>query len=120
MSAMRMRAFGCWFGWWGRERRQTGQGEQKVVRGVEEVLVSVARTVRGSEEDGGSPRVVDGDIGGEAGASACLFDDVRWRVNWQDVDPTETNTSWFAGVVESLLAEEMRRKNVDILSGRVL
>ena len=117
---MWVRAFGCWFGWWGRERRQTGQGEQQFVRGIEEVQVSVDRTVRGGEEDGGAPRVVDGDIGREARAAARFFDDVRGRVNWQDVNPAETNAGRFAGVVESLLTDEMRRKNVDGLSGRVL
>lgn len=82
--------------------------------------MGVDRTVRGSEEDGGAPRVVDGDIGLEAAAAARLFDDVRRRVDWQDVNPAETNTGRFAGVVESLLAVELRRKNVDGLSGRVL
>lgn len=81
-TAMSVRAFGYWFGWWRRERRQTGQREQKLVRGIEEVQVSVDGTVRGSEEDGGAPRVVDGDISLEAGAAACLFDDVRRRINW--------------------------------------
>ena len=82
--------------------------------------MSVDRTVRDCEEDGGAPRVIDGDIGCEACPAARLFDDVRRRANWQDVNPAKTDTCWFAGVVESLLAYEMRRKNVDGLSGRIL
>jgi hypothetical protein len=30
---MRVLAFGCGFGWWRWERRQTGHGEQELVRG---------------------------------------------------------------------------------------
>jgi hypothetical protein len=51
---------------------------QKFVRGIEEVQVSVDRTIRGSEEDGSALRVVDGYIG-LAAAAARLFDDVRSR-----------------------------------------
>ena len=116
---MSVRAFVCWFGRWRRQRRQTGQGEQEFVRGIEEVQVSADRTVRRSEEDRGVPRVVDGDIGLKAGATARFLNDVRRRVDWQDVNPSETNTGWFAGMVESLLAYEMRRNNVDVLSVRV-
>jgi hypothetical protein len=76
-TAMWVRAFGCLFGWWWRERRQTGQGEQEFVRGIKEVQVSGDRTVRSSEEDGSVPGVVDGDVGLEAGSAARLFDDVR-------------------------------------------
>ena len=82
--------------------------------------MGVDRTVRRSEEDGGAARVVDGDIGLEAGAAARFFNDVRRRVHRQDVNPSETNAGWFAGMVESLLADEMRRNNVDGLSGRIL
>ncbi len=114
------RAFGCCFGWWRRERRQTGQGEQKFVRGIEQVQVSVDRTIRGCEEDGGAPRVVDGDIGRESSAAARFFDDVRRRVDWQDVNPSETDASRFTGMVKPLLTEELGRKNVEILSGGVL
>ena len=78
------------------------------------------RTIRSSNKDGGVPGVVDGDVGLEAGPATRLFDDVRGESTGQDVNPTETNTCWFAGVVESFLADEMRRKNVDGLSGRVL
>ena len=115
---MWVRAFGCWFGW--RERRQTGQGEQKFVRRIEEVKVSVDRTVRGCEEDCGAPRVVDGDIGLETAAAARLFDDVRRRVDRKDVNPSETNAGRFASVVESLLADKMGGKDVDGVSVRVL
>ena len=117
--AVRARAFACWFGRWRRQRRQTGQGEQEFVRGIEEVEVSFHRTVRRSEEDRGMPRVVDGDIGLEACATARFFNDVRWRVDWQDMNPSETNTGRFAGMVESLLAYEMRGNNVDGLSVRI-
>ena len=116
---MWVRAFACWLERWRRQRRQTGQGEQEFVCGIEEVQVSVDRTVRRSEEDGGASRVVDGDISLESGATARFFNDVRRRVHWQDVNPSETKTGRFAGTVESLLADEMRGGNVDGLSVRI-
>lgn len=77
------------------------------------------RTVGGGEEDGSTARVVNSDIGFEAGAATRLFNDVRRGVDRQDVNPSETNAGWVAGVVEPLLTDEMRRKNVDGLRGRV-
>lgn len=110
----------CRFGWRGWERRQPGYGEEEFVRGIEEVQVGVDGTVCGGEEDGGAARLIDGDIGFEAGAPTRLFDDVRRRVNWQDVNPSETDSGRFASVVESLLADETSRKDVDGLRGRVV
>jgi hypothetical protein len=118
-TPMPVRNFDRSFGWWRWERRQPGHGEQKLVRGVVEVQVGVDGTVGGGEKDGGVARVVDGDIGFEAGAAARLFDDVRGIVGGQDVNPAETDAGWFAGVLESLLADEMRRKDVDVLRSRV-
>ena len=82
--------------------------------------MGVDGTVGGGEEDGDAARVIDGDISFEAGTSTRLFDDVGGIVGWQDVNPAETYTSWVAGVVESLLADETRRRDVDGLRGRVL
>src|ERR1700716_2216799 len=84
LVTMPMGALACWFGWWRRQRRQTGQGEQEYIRGIEEVQVSVDRTVRRCEEDCGATRVIDGDVGLETGAAARFFKDVRRRVRWQD------------------------------------
>ena len=110
-----MRNFDRDFGWWCRERRQPGHGEQKFVCGIVEIQVGIDGTVGGSEKDGGAARVVDGDIGFETGAAARLFDEVRGVVGGQDLNPAETNAGWFAGVLEPLLADEMRRKDVDVL-----
>jgi hypothetical protein len=49
---MRVLAFGCRFGWWRWERRQTRHGEQELVRGIEEVQVGVDRSVGGGQKDG--------------------------------------------------------------------
>src|ERR1700730_1686839 len=89
------------------------------VRGRTRLLIGVAGTIRGGEKDGGAARVTDGDIGFEAGAATRFFDDVRGAVEWQDVNPAETHTGWLAGVVESLFADQIRRKRIDGLSGRV-
>src|ERR1700686_4733567 len=57
-TVMRVRAFGGGFGrrWW--QRRQSGDGEQKLVRSIEEVQVGVQRTVGGGQKDGSTARVV--------------------------------------------------------------
>ena len=82
--------------------------------------MSVDRTVGGGQKDGSAARVVDGDISFEACSATSLFDDVRGGVNWQDVNPAQTNVSGLAGVVESLFADQIRRRDVDSLSGGVL
>ena len=66
--------------------------------------MSVDGTVCGDQKDGGAARVVDGDISFEAGSATSLFDNARGEINWQDVNPTQTNAGGLAGVVKSLLA----------------
>lgn len=61
--AMPVRTFDCRFGWGSWERRQSGDGEQEVVRGTEQVHVGVDGTVGSGQEEGGVTRVVDGDVG---------------------------------------------------------
>jgi hypothetical protein len=73
--------------------------ERKFVRSIEQIQVSVDSTLRVFKEDGGAPRVVEGDIGREAGVAARLLDDLRRQVNWQDVNLSEANASRFTGVV---------------------
>jgi hypothetical protein len=119
-SAMGVLAFSCGFGWRRRERRQTGYGKQKLVRSIEEIQVSVDRTVGCGQKDGSAARVVDSDIRFEAGSATGLFDDVRGGVDWQDVNPAQADASRFAGVVKSLLADQIRRKNIDGLRGGIL
>jgi hypothetical protein len=41
-------------------------------------------------------------------------------VDWQDVNPPQTDAGGFAGVVKTLLANQIRKKDVDILSGPIL
>ena len=82
--------------------------------------MSVNRTVGGGQKDGGAARVVDGDISFEAGSATGLFDYVRGGVDRQDVNPAQTDASRFAGVVESLLADQGRRNDIDGLSGVIL
>ena len=82
--------------------------------------MSVDGTVGGGQKDGSAAGVVDGDVGFEAGSATGLFDDVRGGVDGQDVNPAETDACGLAGVVESLLADEIRRKDVDGLRGGVL
>ncbi len=96
------------------------RGEQQFVRGIEEVHMSIDGTVDNCEKYGSVLRVVDGEVGREAGTTARFFNDVRKRINWQQMNPPETDTGWFAGMIESLLTDQMRRKNVDDLSCRVL
>jgi hypothetical protein len=119
-SATSVHPFDRRFGWWGWEWWQTGHGEQKLVRGVVEVQVGVDGTVGSGEEDGGAARVVNGDIGFEASAATCLFDDVRRVVGWQNVNPAETYAGCVASVIESLFPDEIGGKDVDGLRGRVL
>jgi hypothetical protein len=82
--------------------------------------VGVDRTLGGAEEDGGVARVADGDVGFESGSSTRFFDDMRGGVKWQEVNPAKAEAGWLAGVVEPLLADKIRRKDVDGLSSRVL
>ena len=82
--------------------------------------MSVDGTVGGGQKDGSVARVVDGDIGFEASPATGLFDPVRGGVDWKDVNPAQTDASGLAGVVESLLTYQIRRKDVDSLSGGVL
>jgi hypothetical protein len=63
--------------------------------------VSVDRPVCRGQKDGSAARVVDGDISFEAGSATSLFDDMRGGVDWQDVNPAQTDASGFAGVVKS-------------------
>ena len=62
-AAMPVRVFDSGFGWWRREGRQTGDGQQKLVCTIEEVRVDVEGTVGDGQEDGGVARVIDGDVG---------------------------------------------------------
>ena len=78
------------------------------------------RTFRGGEEYGRAARVVDGDICLEPGSTTGLFDDVRWGVDWQNVNPAETDTCWLACMVESPLPDKARREKINGLSGWVL
>lgn len=103
---MRVLAFDSRSGLWGWERGQTGDSEQESVRGIEEVQMCIEGTIGGGDEDGGLASVVDGDIGLEAAATTRLFNDVRRGINWQDVNPAETDAGWLACVVESFLADE--------------
>ncbi|WP_433966565.1 hypothetical protein [Tunturiibacter gelidiferens] len=41
-------------------------------------------------------------------------------VDWQDMNPAQTYASGFACVVKSLLAGQIRRKDIDSLSGGIL
>jgi hypothetical protein len=82
--------------------------------------VSVDRTVGGGQKNGSAAGVVDSDIRFEAGSATGLFDDVRGGVDWQDVNPAQADASRFAGVVKSLLADQIRRKNIDGLRGGIL
>ncbi len=101
MSAL----FGYRFGRRRWERRQTGHSEQKLVRSIEEVHVSVDRTVGSGQKDGSVAGVVDGDISFKTGSATSFLDDVRGGVGGQDVNPAQTNACGLAGVVESLLAD---------------
>jgi hypothetical protein len=120
MAATTARAFDSGFGCWGWQRRQARHGQQELVRGIEEVQVGVDGSVGSCDENSGLTRVVDGDISFETSAATRLFDDVRGIVGWQQVNPAETDASWFARVIESLLVNKMRRKDVDGLRVRVL
>ena len=117
---MLVSAFGHWPGRWWREWRQASHREKKLVGCIEEVQVTVAGTFGGGDEDGGMSRVVDGNVCLESRAAACFFDDVGRRIHWQNVDPSEPDAGWLAGVVEAFLMDEMRRKKVDRLRVRGL
>ncbi|MCU1248273.1 MAG: hypothetical protein JWQ49_1302 [Edaphobacter sp.] len=82
--------------------------------------MSVDRTVGGGQKDSSPARVVDGYISFEARSGTRLFDDVRRGVDWQDVNPAQTDATGFASVVESLLFDQIRRKAIYGLSRSIL
>jgi len=103
------------FGWRRWQRRQAGYCEQKLVGCVVEVQVGVDGAVGGSEEDGCPTSVVEGDVGFKAGSAAGLLDDVRGRVDGQDVNPAEADACGLAGVVESFLTDKLGWQEMDRL-----
>ena len=79
--------------------------------------MGVRGAVGGGDKDCGAAGVVDGDVGLEAGSAAGLFDDVRGRVGGQEMDPAQADAGGLAGVVESLLVDELRWEDLDGLRG---
>lgn len=117
---MRVGAPGCRFRGRRWQRRETRHGEQKFVRGVEEVDMGIDRAVGCGHKDGSVAGVIESDIRLETSSASRLLDDVRRGISGQDVNPAKADARRLAGVVESFLAQEIGRKNVNALSGRIL
>ena len=77
-------------------------------------------TICRSEKDGCVTLMINGDIGYEARAAACLFDQVRRTVGRQQMNPSEANAGWIARMIEPLLMEKIGRLDVDGLGCGVL
>src|SRR5579872_86680 len=89
-----------------RKGREAGYGEQNLIRSIEKIEMRVDGAVSCRHKEGGAMCVVDGNVGLETRSAAGLLDNVRWRIDRQDVDPAQAHGGWFAGVIKTALADE--------------
>ena len=99
------------FGW---QRRDIGQGGEKIVGFVEEVDFGVAFAPCGGQEDSGLAAGAEGDVGSEAGASSGFLHQRGGCIRAADLNPGETDSGWIAGMTQALNGFELLRPEINI------
>jgi hypothetical protein len=97
--------------WW--ERRHVGKRGEQVVGFVEEIDFGVAFTPCGGEKDPGLAAGAEGDVGCEAGAAAGFLHDCGGGGGVAELDPSQADAGWIAGMAQALNGFEFRRIEIN-------